>query len=226
MLEQKRLTAQARLNVLLNRDPQADFGIPLTEPAIAFTQTLDDFYKLARGNNPELKAYQYAVERGQAAYNLSLNEFLPDFTVKFRQMVDKGETVDDAWAGMIGVTIPLWFFQKQSFGVREMRSDLEMVKAEYQGKENSVLFEVNDGYARAVANKKLIELYETAFIPQAQEAVNVAMKGYESEKSDFLNVLDSQRMLINFKLEHYKAILDLRIALADLERSIGADLDF
>jgi outer membrane protein TolC len=226
MLEQQRLSAQAKLNVLLNRDPKEDLGSLAAEPAIKFTHTLDDFYRLARDNNPELKAYQYAVERGKAAYDLSLNEFIPDFTVKFKQMVDKGRAQNGAWAGMVGVTIPLWFFEKQSFGVKEMKSDLAMVKAEYKGKENSVLFEVNDAYARAVANKKLIELYETAFIPQAQETVNVAMKGYESGKSDFLTVLDSQRMLINFKLEHYNVILGLRIALADLERAVGTDVDF
>ena len=226
MLEQKRLTAQAKLDVLLNRDPRSDLGVPLAEPAIKFTRTLDDFYHLALDNNPELKAYRYAVDRGKAAYDLSLNGYLPDFTVKFRQMVDKGRAENGAWAGMVGVTIPLWFFEKQSFGVKEMKSDLAMVKAEYKGKENSILFEVNDAYARAVANKKLIELYETAFIPQAQEAVSVAIKGYESGKSDFLTVLDSQRMLIIFKMEHYNAILDLRIALADLERIVGIDVDF
>jgi outer membrane protein TolC len=226
MFEQKRVTAQAKLNVLLNRDPRADFGIPLAEPAIKFNRTLDDFYHLTLDNNLELKAYRYAIDRGKAAYDLSLNEFMPDFTVKFKQMVDEGRAQDGSWAGMVGVTVPLWFFQKQSFGVKEMRSDLAMVKAEYKGKENSVLFELNDAYARAVANKKLVELYETAFIPQAQEAVNVAIKGYETQKSDFLTVLDSQRMLISFKLEHYKAILDLRIALADLERIVGTDVDF
>jgi outer membrane protein TolC len=226
MLEQKRLSAQAKLNVLLNRDPKEDLGNLAAEPPVKFTQILDDFYRLARDNNPELKAYRYAVERGQAAYDLSLNEFMPDFTVRFKQMVDKGRAENGAWAGMVGVTIPLWFFEKQSFGVKEMKSDLAMVKAEYRGKENSVLFEVNDAYARAVASKKLIELYETAFIPQAQEAVNVAIKGYESEKTDFLTVLDSQRMLISFKLEHYNATLELRIALADLERTVGIDVDF
>lgn len=226
MLEQKRITAQAKLNVLLSRDPKDDFGTPLAEPTIKFNRTLDDFYRLTLDNNQELKAYRYAIDRGKAAYDLSLNEFLPDFTVKFKQMVDKGRAEDGAWAGMIGVTIPLWFFEKQAFGVKEMKSDLAMVKAEYKWKENSVLFEVNDAYARAEANKKLIELYETAFIPQANEAVNVAIKGYESGKSDFLTVLDSQRMLISFKLDHYKAILDLRIALADLERTAGVDIDF
>ena len=221
MLEQKRLTAQAKLNILLNRDPKEDIGVPLSEKAIKFDRTLADLYRLTLDNNPELKAYRYAIERGKAAYDLSINEYLPDFTIKFKQMVAKGRAESGSWAGMVGVTIPLWFFEKQAFGVKEMRSDLAMIKAEYKGKENSVLFEVNDAYARVVANKKIIELYETAFIPQAQEAVDIALKGYESGKSDFLTLLDSQRMLINFKLDHYKAILELRIALADLERIGG-----
>lgn len=225
-LEQKRVTAQAKLNVLLNKDPKEDLGSPSGEPVIKFNRPLNDFYGLSRDNNPELKAYRYAVERGQAAYNLSLNEFLPDFNLRFRQMVDRGRLEGGAWAGMVGVTIPLWFFEKQSFGVKEMKSDLEMVKAEYKAKENAVLFDVNDAYARAVANKKLVELYETAFIPQANEAASAAIKGYEAGQSDILTVLDSQRMLINFKLDHTKAILDLRIALADLERTVGTDVDF
>ena len=101
-----------------------------------------------------------------------------------------------------------------------------MLKAEYKAKENSVLFDINDAHARADASQRLVELYETSFIPQAEETANVAMKAYEVQVSDFLTVLDSQRMLLSFKVDHYKAILELRIALADLERATGTDIDF
>ena len=126
---------------------------------------------------------------------------------------------------MLGVTVPLWFFEKQVFGVKEMKAELEMLKAEYRTKENMVLFDLRDAYARVDANKKVIELYETAFIPQVEEALQAAIKGYESGKADFLALLDSQRMLIDFKLDHYAAILELRIALADLEKAVGVDIE-
>jgi len=221
MLEQKRVTAQARLNIILNRDPKEELGIPSPEEPMRFDRTLDEYYSLAQRNNPELKAYRYGIERGKAAYDLSLNEFMPDFNIKYMQMVRGDKAVGDAWAGTLGVTIPLWFFQKQAFGVKEMKSELEMLKAEYEAKEKAVLFDVRDAYARVEANKKLVELYETAFLPQAEETLNASMKGYESDKADFLTLLDSRRMLVDFKLKHYSAILDLRIALADLERAIG-----
>jgi outer membrane protein TolC len=225
-LEQRRLTTQARLNVLLNKDPKEEIGMPAPEGAVKFTRTLDDFYRLAKNSNPELKAYGYAIERGRAAYQLSLNEFLPDFQVKYKQMIKKGEAEGGMWAGMVGVSIPLWFFQKQAFGVKEMKSDLQMLEAEYKMKENMVLFDIRDAYARLEANKKLVALYETAFIPQAEATIKAALKGYESGKSDFLNLLDSIRMLIDFKLERYRSILELRLALADIERAVGADVEF
>lgn len=225
MLEQKRLTAQARLNVLMNKDPKEEIGTPLDESAISFNYPLEKFYAAAEAYNPELKAYRYAIERGRAAYDLSLNEFMPNFVVKFRQMVS-GDRVDGkAWAGMLGVTVPLWFFQKQAFGVKEMKSELEMLKSEYKAKENMVLFDVRDSYARVEANKNIIALYETAFLPQADETLKASLKGYSSGKTDFLTLLDSQRTLEEFKIDHYKAILDLKIALADIEKAMGIAID-
>ncbi|MDP3789315.1 MAG: TolC family protein [Candidatus Omnitrophota bacterium] len=221
MLEQRRLTAQARLNVLMNKGPETEIGMPAPEGTVSFIQPLENFYDITREKNPELRAYRYAIEKGKAAYDLSANELMPDFMIKFRQMMDE----DHQWAGMLGATIPLWFMEKQAFGIKEMKAELEMLKAEYRMKENMVLFDVRDSFARVDANKKIIELYETAFLPQASETVNAAMRGYESGKADFLTLLDSQRMLIEFKLDHYRAILDFRVALADLERSIGAELD-
>jgi outer membrane protein TolC len=115
--------------------------------------------------------------------------------------------------------------EKQAFGVKEMKKELEMLEAEYEAAEKKVLFDIRDAYARIDANKKLITLYETAYIPQADEALKTVIKGYETKNADLFSVLDSQRTLLDFKTEHYKAILELRIALADLERSIGVELD-
>lgn len=225
MLEQKRLTAQARLNTLMNMDPNEEIGIPLAEGAVLFNYPLERFYTAAKLYNPELKAYRYGIERGKAAYDLSLNEFMPNFVVRFRQMVNSDTADKRMWAGMLGVTVPLWFFQKQAFGVKEMKSELEMLKSEYRAKENMIMFNVRDSYARVEASKKIVELYETAFLPQADETVKASLKGYSSGVADFLTLLDSQRNLEDFKIDHYKAILDLRIALADLEKAMGITLD-
>lgn len=226
MLEQKRVTAQAKLCVLLNKEPSQELGTPVASAEIRRAPSLDELYGLAKTDNPELKAYQYGIERGTAAYHLSINEFMPDLMVKFRQMVQSGEDfVGGAWGGTLGVTIPLWFLQKQVFGVKEMKAELESLQADYRMKENMVLFDVRDAYARAAANKKIADLYKTSFVPQAGETVKATLRGYESGTADFLTLLDSQRTLRDFKLDAYKAAMELAIALADLEKAVGTDLN-
>ena len=48
MLEQRRLTTQARLNVLLNRDPKEELGPPEAEDPVRFERPLEEFYLLAQ----------------------------------------------------------------------------------------------------------------------------------------------------------------------------------
>ncbi|MCX6356787.1 MAG: TolC family protein [Candidatus Aureabacteria bacterium] len=225
MLEQRRITAQARLDILLNRDPSRELGAPRIDDAITRAPSLQELFSRARENNPELKAYRYGIERGDAAFKLSLNEFMPDLMLRFEQMVQRGNLQGGMWAGSLGVTIPLWFLQKQVFGAKEMKAELESLKAEYSGKENMVLFDIRDAYARAEANKKIADSYRASFIPQAEQTVNAALKGYESGKGDFLALLDSQRMLTEFKLDRYKAAIEFATALADLEKAVGVDLN-
>jgi outer membrane protein TolC len=125
---------------------------------------------------------------------------------------------------MIGFTFPLWFWEKQNSFVKEARANVGVVKAEYQAQENMVLFEVRSSYARFDAAKKLVKIYETGVLPQAQSALETARRGYETDLLSFLDLLDSQRTLREFQMEYFESLANLEIALADLERSVGVDI--
>lgn len=221
LLQQKKVVAQSKLNVLLDKNIGTEIKINLPEMKPESLKPLHVYCLIAKEKNPQLKAYRYAIERGEEAYKLSLHEPIPDVTLRFKQMFGDPES----WAGMIGVTIPLWFFQKQAFGIAEMKSELNQVNAEYKAKENSVFFDIKEAHARAEANMKLMKLYETTFIPQAQEVVNTSLKGYQSQKESFFILLENQKMLIDYKREYYKTVSDMMSALADLEYTIGTDLN-
>ncbi|MBF0384230.1 MAG: TolC family protein [Candidatus Omnitrophica bacterium] len=224
MLEQKKSAAQAKLNTLINRGPDITISNLKAENPISLDKTIDELFEEAKKNNTELKAYNYALEKGKAAYNLSLHEFLPDFSLKYKQSFSKNDFVDNSWAGMVGVTIPLWFATKQVFGVKEMKSELSMLKSDYKEKENEVLFELRNAFSLFESSKKLIELYDTSLIPQARQISETALKSYESDKTGLSSVIEIQKMFLDFKLERYKAILELRIAYADLEKITGIKL--
>ena len=91
--------------------------------------------------------------------------------------------------------------------------------------ENMALFDVKDAYARVESQKKLVQIYETSFLPQAEAALKASLTGYEANQIDFLNLLDSQRMLLEIKVDYHRMVADLEMAKAELEQAVGVDLE-
>lgn len=222
LLNQKREVAQAKLNILLNKNPRLKLIIDKDWKILEIKKSLDELSQAAKENRPRLKAFRYAVARGKTAYMLAWNEFLPDLSGRYEQMIVDGR--GDKWSGMLGLSVPIWFWEKQSFGVAQMKSELEMFKAEYKAMENMTLFEVKDAYTKVSSYAKLAELYETSFIPQAEAALKSSLIGYEANVVDFLNLLDSQRMLLEIKLDYHETLAELEMAKAELEQAVGIDL--
>ncbi len=222
LLEQKQEITKAKFNILLNRDPRSSLMIERDLTQGGIKSSLDELLEMAKENRPKLRAFRYAVEKGKSAYLLAWNEFLPDLSARYEQMILDGR--GDKWAGMLGVSVPIWFWEKQSAGVKEMKSELNMFKAEYKMMENMVLFEVKEAYTKVASRKKLVELFETSFLPQAEQALKASLTGYEANQIDFLNLLDSQRMLLDIKLDYYNTRVDFEMAKAELEQAVGIDL--
>lgn len=222
LLEQEKKIAQSMLNSLLNRSFDAE--IDSVEESNNKVLELDEqtILKSAKESRPELKSFQEMVRKTEIDYSLAKQEYLPDFMIKYKRQESNGKP--GSWAGMIGVTVPLWFWEKQDSFVKEAQANVGVVKAEYQAQENMVLFEVRSSYARFDAAKKLVKIYETGVLPQAQAALETARRGYETGLLSFLDLLDSVRSLREFQMEYFESLANLEIALADLELSVGVEI--
>ena len=64
-------------------------------------------------------------------------------------------------------------------------------------------------------------LFERALIPQAQQALQSAETGYSTGVSGVLDLLDSERVLLDAKLGLARLESDYSKALAEMERAIG-----
>lgn len=222
MLEQKRQVTQAKINVLLNQDASTELGGPdlIEDRGLKFD--LEELNKSARENRPELRAFKFALERARKTYSLAKQEYLPDFMLKYERMVRDNELTE--WAGMAGISLPIWFWQKQNFNVKEMRKELKAMEAEFTDRSNMTLLEVKEAFSEFEALKKLAILYKTTYVPQAEQLLKSSSAGYEANQADFLSLLDSERMVLEFKLDYFKVLIDLEISLAELERAVGTQL--
>ena len=229
LLRQNRRSLESKMNSILNRSERGGLGgVEPVEP-MEFTYELDQLLKLARGSRQELLAANLAVERAEYEKSLAGLDFFPDFTVGFDYIqIDSGDTTHvndgkDAWMGTVAVNVPIWF-DKLGAQFREKKAAMEASEKYYQNMENSVEYEVEDLYFKINAYADIISLYKTALVPQTEQAFDAARIGYETGEVDFLNWLDSERVLLQTRLAYYKAIVDYQKSIAYLERVVGRKL--
>lgn len=220
-LEAEEESARAMLDALLGRGENGPPGVPADPPAPRIERTLQELEAEALSGRPELKAAGFAARKAGDALALGRSDYLPDLMLQYRRRNDpmRGVTQD----GIVGFSLPLWFWKPAAM-VREARAEKDMAEAELEGMRVMTLAQVRSAYAQARVAKRLFELYGTSLLPQAEAALSVAEAGYQSDKSSFLDLLDAQRSLLDFRVEHLRRGAEYETRLAELERAVGKGL--
>jgi outer membrane protein TolC len=132
--------------------------------------------------------------------------------------------MDKTYDVMLGITLPLGWTGNKGAGVKEARYGRDMAEAEYKLEKNSVALETKEALINAKTSLRLLELYRTSVIPQAQEALKIAQTSYQSSKGGFLDLLDAERTLLDMKTDFYRFTVEYQTWLAELERLTGQNL--
>ncbi len=214
---------EAMINSILNRDIKGALGEPTIKEDISFNKDIDTLYKLTLENQPELAIFNYAIERNKYSKQLAELEFLPDFMpqLTLRNLFSGGFGL---WDFMLALSVPFWFWTKQRYGLKEAINNLESAQAAYQAMKNKMLFETKDLFTKLEIARNRIRLYRENLIPIAKQSIEASLAGFKSGKSDFMMLLDSNRMLIDIKMGYYNTLVEYEMALADLERTVGVNL--
>ena len=222
-------TAAARLNALLGRPIEAPLGEPERFEFRRFTTELENLYNLARELSPRLRLHQQLIKRAEQQSKLARLDYYPDFTLGVQyQNIAFGAPMaphegQDAWAVMVSMSLPIWW-GKTKAGVNEAEMKASSERFAYTDTENMVLMNVKDTYFRLKTAERQVALYRDSIIPRAEQALRVSEKGYRAGQVDFLNLIDSQRMLLHFQFAHERALTDFQQNLAKLEEIVGGKL--
>ena len=157
---------------------------------------------------------------------MAQKEYYPDFNVSFEYMQRQSAMESDG-ADMysLGVTfnLPIQKARRQAM-LAESSSEVNMAGAELDGVWNTINSGINDLLAQLERRRKLIDLYSTGIIPQAEQSLESAVIGYRVNKVDFLTLLDNRVILFNYEREYYDSMADYQMKLAQLEALIGDEL--
>jgi cobalt-zinc-cadmium efflux system outer membrane protein len=229
LFRQNRKSLEARLNSVLNEPGAPPIGMTAEVKPAEFAYTLEELHAFSGESRQELLAAKLDVERARFERSLAQFDYVPDFTLGFDYIqVGDGYTMarddgKDAWTVGVTVNVPIWFDRLGS-QLREKRAALESSRNNYQDMENTVYCEVEDVYFKVLTYRDIISLYETALVPQTEQAFEASRTGYETGRVDFLNWLDAERVLLQTRLAYYKSIVDYQKSIAYLERVVGRDL--
>lgn len=222
-LQQQRESTAAMINALLNRDPMEPVGRATLPEKPVLDKTLVELVNLAIIHRQEIKEAEALASKATHNKRLARLNYVPDVAIGFKYTKNKGEEEnEDSWMVPISFNVPIW----QNRIIPEIQEAKQMEnarKAEFLQRKNETYSEVKDAFYRFCSAIKIADLYEIAVIPQAQIALNADLAGYESAKTDFLNLLDSERVYFNAKLSQIQFLTEALKAHADLVRATGLD---
>jgi outer membrane protein TolC len=225
-LQQQRKSLVANLNYLLYRpsgtpvNTIADFELP------HINQTPEQLREAAHEKRPQVKSLIMQANKGMAAHRLARKEFYPDFNLSLEYMFREASMNDPGYNMFsVGVTFNLPFQQERRQAMlAESSSETDMAVEELNGLKNSIDYTINDTLAQMERRRRLVELYSTGTILQAEQSLESALIGYRVGKVDFLTLLDGRVSLFNYERELYESKAEYMMQLARLEAAVGMDL--
>ena len=217
-LEAQETTLTARLNTLLNRPADAALSIAVEPPPRTAPVAPASLPVSAETNRPEVMASQTLAERSRLQEALMRKEYLPDVTVgvEYRRFEDE----DDMAMVMIGIDLPIWL-RRNAAGVREAAKQLASNRAAVEAARRAAQFDARDAAFKLQTAQRTLELYEKELVPQAERRFTASDAGYRAGKVDFMDLLESERFLLNARLMQVMAEGSLGMQQARLERASG-----
>ena len=224
VLEQRRETAQGKLNTLLDRDPRFPLGSPQEPREGRFEKDLDDLYPMAVNARPELKAAELSIQRNEQSHALAQRQYYPDVSVAFQRF--QNFNANDGFGAVVSINMPFAFWTKPKYDarVREAGAAVAAARADLHTAETVTRFQIRDLLAKVRASWEVAVLYRTTVLPQAEQGVEAARAGYRTGRTSFLDLIDADRALREFQLAYWRALVDRESRLAELEQVVGTEL--
>lgn len=220
-----------RLNAALNRPIAADIPWPkeITISEMAFPD--EEVLAVFRTTNPALKTLDARIEQQKRLIDLAQTDFYPDFTLGVnyvevgdssggRHPADDGK---DVLGAMLSINIPLWR-EKYQAGVRQARARYHGAVSDRLDEQNRLASELQLALFDFHDASRKIDLYANSLLPKAQEAFKVTQSAFLAGQSSFSDLIDAQRLLLEFQLALHRSRANHEQSLAKVEMLVGRDL--
>ena len=218
--------AQARLDTLLGRDPHQPINVQGEYETALQLPSLETLEKSALQSRPDLIQAQAAVEKSRKEQALANKAYSPDFTVSAGYMLmPRGSEFRNNYMVEGSINLPWLNRRKHDSEIAEATAMVNEEDAEIAAMRNAAFGQIQEALVQTKASQKLANIYHNSLRPQAEATLHSTVIAYENDKTEFLDLLDSQMTVIDLDLAYLQALAGFEMRLADLELAIGTPID-
>ncbi len=226
-LQAMRPSYVADLNATLNREASEPIAIAPQLPDRVVAATAQSLESTARASSPMLLALDEQVQEQRDLMKVARADGLPDFTIGLDYTFTDDainpsmpESGDDPIFLSLGINLPLWR-EKYDAGVREAIARRLSVANERADTANRMAADIHRTWFEHTDGDRRVRLYERTLIPKAQESLRASLAGFRAGEISFLDLLDTERTLLEFAVASERARADRGKALARLAALVG-----
>jgi len=225
-----RQPVMAQLNAVLNRPVNTE--IPWPEKIQLQKVDFTDEQILAQlvEKNPELKSLSFDIDRKKHGIELAKKDFFPDITLGVSLIDTENSTVSsprdngkDPIVTMVSINVPIWW-EKYEAALRQAKANYSSAIQQRQQKINSLSSMMKMTLYRFKDAQRKIDLYRDILLPKATESFKATEAGFRAGSVNFSDLVDSQRVLLQFQLAYERARVDYAQNLAKIEMLIGQQI--
>ncbi len=176
----------------------------------------DEILATALARNPRLKAMEADVRRAEAAIVQAHQTRIPDFALGVMADVKAAPVMVRPTGGM---TLPIWR-DKIAAEIASAHAEEGASRARLTKERLDLTVEVAMKSYEYRENTRLLTLLQGSLLPKARQSLEVARSGYSAGTTDFIDLIDAQRTLLEFRLAEVEARVRREVALADLSLQV------
>ena len=216
--QRQRVRLMQQLNILLGRAADSSWPVLRLPESVSLTPALAEEMNQLFHVNPMLQAMLNTANAAKSEIEVAKRERSPMFSVGVESSVYSG---GDFRQATVGAKMILPWFNNSVYRANTERARQQQVAAE---REVDALLrklrgEVVAAHTEAETAARQANTVSTEVIPRAQKAAESTQNAWISSKASLLEVLESQRALLNARLEERRFVAAHRAALETL-RSI------
>lgn len=229
-LEDLRDPMTANLNALLSRPAQA--RLPWPQPISEQPVEVNDsqlFHWLGQ-SNPSLLVMRHEIAKKREQIRQARKSEYPDLTVGVDYIDTAGAVASgvsdsgkDPVSVSLSINLPIWR-ERYDAAVRESLASFGAATRMRLDRQHSLEADLQTAIHKLRDASRKINLYRDTLVPKATQSIKATEAAFRTGTASFRDLIDAQRVLLEFRLAFERALTDHGQHLAKIEMLVGRRL--